>query len=41
LMTDLELRDKISLNGRKVFDDFSTTKIAKMFIEDFQSLLNE
>jgi len=41
LMTDLELRDKTSLNGRKVFDDFSTTKIAKMFIEDFQSLLNE
>ncbi|MCY1460319.1 hypothetical protein D9M71_778700 [compost metagenome] len=41
LMTDSELREKISLNGRKVFDDFSTSKIAKMFIDDFQSVLNE
>lgn len=41
LMTDLELREKISSNGKKVFDDFSTNKIAKMFIEDFQTVLNE
>ncbi|MBE8724546.1 glycosyltransferase family 4 protein [Flavobacterium hungaricum] len=41
LMTDLQLREKISLNGRKIFDDFSTAKIAKMFIDDFQTVLNE
>lgn len=41
LMTDSELRETIATNGRKVFDDFSTAKIAKMFIEDFQSLLDE
>lgn len=41
LMTDTKLRELISLNGRKVFDDFSTAKIAKMFIQDFQSILNE
>lgn len=41
LITDSKLRENISLNGKKVFDDFSTTKIAKMFIKDFQSLLDE
>lgn len=41
LMTDPKLCENISLNGRKIFDDFSTAKIAKMFIQDFQSILNE
>lgn len=41
LMTDNKLLEAISLNGRKVFDDFSTSKIASMFIEDFQSILDE
>lgn len=41
LMTDSKLCETISLNGRKIFDDFSTNKIAKMFIQDFQSLLDE
>lgn len=41
LMTDSLLCDTISMNGRKVFDDFSTAKVAKMFINDFNSILNE
>jgi glycosyltransferase involved in cell wall biosynthesis len=41
LMIDPKLRENIAENGRKVFDDFSTAKIAKMFIEDFKSVLNE
>ncbi|WP_348799906.1 glycosyltransferase family 4 protein [Flavobacterium adhaerens] len=41
LMTDNQLCEKISGNGKKVYDDFSTSKIAKMFINDFQSILNE
>lgn len=41
LMTDSLLCDSISLNGKKVYDDFSTTKVAKMFIQDFNSLLDE
>lgn len=41
VMTDAALYEKISLNGRKVFDDFSTAKIAKMFIKDFQTVIGE
>ncbi len=41
LMTDALLCDSISLNGKKVYHDFSTTKVAKMFIQDFNSLLDE
>lgn len=41
LMTDKALLEKISTKGRKVFEEFSTAKIAKIFIKDFQLLLNE
>lgn len=41
LMTDTTLFNTISLNGKKVYEDYSITKIAKMFIEDFNSVMNE
>jgi len=41
LMTDEILLKNISANGRKVYEDFSINKVTKMFITDFQSVLNE
>jgi glycosyltransferase involved in cell wall biosynthesis len=40
LMTDSSLCYNISSNGRKIFDEFSTNKVAKMFINDFNSMLD-